>query len=51
MKCPKCQSEMVLRYYSNPDEALKEVLMYLPKEMLSKPLWLCRKCHTVVESF
>jgi hypothetical protein len=51
MKCPKCEAEMVLRYYASPEEAMKDVLRYLPKEMMSKPLWLCNKCLVIVEGW
>ncbi|HTY47226.1 MAG TPA: hypothetical protein VMB46_06130 [Methanomassiliicoccales archaeon] len=51
MNCPKCTAEMVLRFYNTPEEAMKDVLRYLPAEMMGKPLWLCRKCLTVVEGF
>lgn len=48
MKCPNCQVEMVLRYYKSADEAMKEVVRYLPQELIAKPVWLCRKCLTIV---
>ncbi len=51
MECPKCKADMVLRYYKTPEEAMKDVLRYLPAELMGKPLWLCRKCLTVLEGF
>ena len=48
MKCPQCHAEMVLRYYKSPEEAMKEVVRYLPKDFIGKPVWLCRKCLNVV---
>jgi len=51
MKCPECQTEMVLRFYDSAEEAMKEVVRYLPKDMIGKPIWLCRKCLTVVKGW
>jgi hypothetical protein len=48
MKCPKCEAEMTLRYYKNPEEAFKDVLRYIPKEFLGKPVWFCKKCMNII---
>ncbi len=51
MNCPNCRSEMVLRYYKSPDEATKEIMRYLSKDFIGKPVWLCKKCLTVVKGY
>jgi len=48
MKCPNCGNEMVLRYYKNAEEALKDALRYLPTELIGKPVWFCAKCLAIV---
>ena len=50
MNCPNCKSEMVLRYYRTPEEAMKDVVRYLPRDMIGKPVWFC-KCLTVVKGW
>ena len=51
MNCPNCRSEMLLRYYKSPEEAMKEVLRYLPKDLIGKPVWFCRRCLNVVKGY
>jgi len=51
MNCPNCKSEMMLRYYKSSEEAMKEVMRYLPKDLIGKPVWLCRKCLMVVKGY
>ena len=48
MKCPKCEAEMTLRYYKNPEEAFKDVLRYIPNEFLGKPVWYCKMCLNII---
>jgi hypothetical protein len=48
MKCPNCETEMILRYYKNPEEALKDALRYIPTELIGKPVWFCKKCLNII---
>ena len=51
MQCPKCKAEMEVRYYKSADQAVTEVLRWLPQELIGKPVFLCPKCLNVIEGY